>query len=179
MNKNHSMHLVSLGEKAPAVVQSIIEISKGSHNKYEIDKTTGLLMLDRMLWSAVHYPGDYGFLPQTLCEDGDPLDVVILTSSPVLPMTVVPVRVLGVMKMTDDGEQDDKLIGVYDCDPRYAEMRELDDVPKHLVKEMKNFFETYKLLKNKVCKVTDVLGREDAYKVIEESQEHYKQKNAS
>ncbi len=160
-------HDVCVGEKAPSVINAIIEIPKDCKQKYELDKDSGLLKLDRFLYSAVHYPGDYGFVPQTLWEDGDPLDVIILTNRPVYPMTLVSVRVIGVLRMVDDDEKDDKIIGVYDCDPRYAEYDGIKDIPKHIIAELKHFFETYKQLQGKECKILEILDKKDAMKDVE------------
>lgn len=170
------LHDLELGKKSPEVVNAIIEIPKDSSAKYEIDKETGLLMLDRMLFSAMHYPGDYGLLPKTHCDDGDPLDVIIITGQPLLPLTLAEVRVLGVVKMIDDGEQDDKIIGVYDKDPRYEEFKDLEDIPKHRLKEIKHFFETYKELQNKKVEVKEILGKEAAIEEIKKSQQMYEKK---
>lgn len=167
MAVKNSWHDVSVGEKAPAVINAIIEIPKDCKQKYELDKESGLLKLDRFLYSAVHYPGDYGFVPQTLWEDGDPLDVIVLTNRPVYPMTLVSVRVLGVLRMVDGDERDDKIIGVYDCDPRYAEYEGIKDIPKHVIAELKHFFETYKQLQGKECKILEILDKKDAMKDVE------------
>src|SRR3989344_2141423 len=153
MKSGNYWHDVEVGKEAPKVLNVIIEIPKDSQNKYELDKETGLLKLDRVLYSAVYYPGDYGFVPQTLCGDGDPLDVLILSNRPVYPLTLTEVRILGVMKMIDNNEQDDKLIGVYKSDPRFKQFQSIKDVPNHTLEEIKHFFETYKQLQGKQCKV--------------------------
>lgn len=173
MTIQNPWHDVSVGDKAPEIVNAIIEIPKDSQLKYELDKETGLLKLDRILYSAVHYPGDYGFIPQTLWEDGDPLDIVILTSRPVYPMTLVSVRILGVLRMVDNNEKDDKLIGVYDCDPRYKEYEGIKDIPKHTIAELKHFFETYKQLQGKECKILEILDKKDAVKDVTLGQKLY------
>ncbi len=169
-------HDVSTGNKAPKEVNAIIEIPKDSKLKYEIDKDTGLLRLDRFLYSAVHYPGDYGFVPQTLWYDNDPIDILILTQRPVYPLTLASVRILGVLRMVDGEEKDDKLLAVYAEDPRYEEYKDIKDVPKHMIHELKHFFETYKELQGKKCKVPEILNREAAYKDIEIAQKMYKEK---
>lgn len=166
MSQRHPWHEVSLGEKAPAVVHAIIEISKDSTLKYELDKKTGLLKLDRFLYSADHYPGDYGFLPQTYWDDKDPLDILILTNRPVQPMTLVTVRIIGVLRMIDGEEKDDKLIGVYDGDPRYSEYQDIHNIPKHVIAELIHFFESYKTLQGKTCRILQILDKEAAYKDI-------------
>ena len=169
-------HDVSLGSKSPKIINSIIEISKGSNAKYELDKETGMKKLDRFLFSSVHYPGDYGFVPQTLWDDGDPLDIVVLTGNPVYPMTLAEVRPIGLMKMIDNNEKDDKILAVYERDPRFKEFTDLKHIPKHILSEIKHFFETYKQLQGKKVKVLDVSGKEAAYKAIEKGQKLYKQK---
>lgn len=169
-------HDVPTGNKVPKEVNAIIEIPKDSKLKYEIDKDTGLLKLDRFLYSAVHYPGDYGFVPQTLWYDNDPIDILILTQRPVYPLTLASVRILGVLRMVDGEEKDDKLLAVYAEDPRYEEYKDIKDVPKHMINELKHFFETYKELQGKKCKVPEILNREAAYKDIEIAQKMYKDK---
>src|SRR5689334_14044751 len=124
----------------------IVEVPKGSKNKYELDKGTGLLRLDRVLYSAVHYPANYGFVPQPYCDDGDPLDALVLGQEPVHPLTVVEVRAIGVMKMRDDKGLDDKLLGVNVSDPAFAEYRDFRALPQHVVREIVRFFQDYKLL---------------------------------
>ncbi|MCL5730138.1 MAG: inorganic diphosphatase [Candidatus Pacearchaeota archaeon] len=168
-------HDVELGEigKIPGIINAVIEIPKDSKIKYELDKKTGLLKMDRFLYSAVHYPGDYGFIPQTLWDDNDPLDIMILTGHPIYPMTLVKVRVIGVLRMIDSEEKDDKIIAVYDDDPRYKEIRDVSDVAAHTLAELKHFFETYKQLQGKQCKVLEILGKENAFKDIERANEMY------
>ncbi|MBI4155457.1 inorganic diphosphatase [Candidatus Woesearchaeota archaeon] len=173
MDKQHSWHIIGIGKNFPKHVNAIIEISKNSHVKYEVDKETGLLKLDRFLYSAVHYPGDYGFVPRTLWEDGDPIDIIVLTNIPVQPLTLVSVRIIGVLRMIDVKERDDKIIGVYDCDPRFAEYKDIKDIPKHIILELKHFFETYKELEGKKCKVLEILDRKAAYKDIEKGLKLY------
>ena len=175
-NFMHPWHDVTIGNKTPKEVQAIIEIPKDSKLKYEIDKDTGLLRLDRFLYSAVHYPGDYGFVPQTLWYDSDPIDILIFTQRPVYPMTLVTARVIGVLRMFDGEEKDDKLLAVYAGDPRYEEFKDVKDVPKHMIEELKHFFETYKELQGKKCKVLEILNKESAYKDIEIAQKMYEEK---
>jgi inorganic pyrophosphatase len=173
---NHPWHDISPGDEAPKIVNAIIEIPRDSQQKYELDKESGILKLDRFLYSAVYYPGDYGFIPQTLWEDGDPMDIIILTNKPVYPLTLVRARVIGVIRMIDDKELDDKIIGVYDSDPRYSEYNSLKDIPKHIVAELKHFFETYKELQSQGETITipEILDREKAWEDIEISKEKYK-----
>lgn len=176
MSSINAWHDVSVGDKAPEIVHAIIEIPKDSHVKYELDKETGLLKLDRFLYSAVHYPGDYGFVPQTLWEDGDPLDIIVLTHRPIYPMTLVNARIIGVLRMVDDGEKDDKVIAVYDKDPRYAEYKDIKDVPSHILKELTHFFERYKELQGKSVQVLEILGKDAAHKDIVVGQKLYREK---
>jgi len=169
-------HDVSLGENAPEIVNAIIEIPKNSHVKYELDKNTGLLRLDRFLYSAVYYPGDYGFVPQTLWEDGDPLDIIILTGTPVYPMTLVKARVIGVLRMIDNGEKDDKIIAVYEDDPRTEGIRDIDDIHKYVKAELKHFFERYKELEGKEVNVLKFLNKKQALKDVEYARKLYLEK---
>ena len=138
-----------------------------------MDKETGLLKLDRFLYSAVHYPGDYGFIPQTLWEDGDPLDIVILTSSPGYPLTLASAKVIGVLQMVDEGEKDNKIIAVYDGDPRYKDFEDVHDIPKHTLQELKHFFNTYKELQGKKAKVLKVSNKKAALKDIAKGMNNY------
>jgi inorganic pyrophosphatase len=173
---HHPWHDISPGEESPKIVNAIIEIPRDSQLKYELDKESGLLKLDRFLYSAVHYPGDYGFIPQTLWEDGDPMDIIILTNKPVYPLTLVSARVIGVIRMIDNDELDDKIVGVYDRDPRYSEYMALKDIPKHVVAELMHFFETYKelQLQSKNVSVPEILDREKAWEDVKISEENYK-----
>jgi inorganic pyrophosphatase len=150
---NMNFNKIGPGKKAPDIVNVIIENSKGSNNKYEIDKETGLIKLDRVLYSAVHFPGDYGFIPSTLSEDGDPTDVLLLVSNPNLPGVWVEARPIAVMKMVDGGEQDNKILCVPDKDPRFKHIENLKDVTPHLLDEIANFFSTYKILQGKKVEV--------------------------
>lgn len=171
-------HDIPLGEKAPEEFNVIVEIPRGSHNKYEIDKETGLIKLDRVNYSAATYPCDYGFAPQTLWDDGDAMDVIVLTTNPIPPGIVVTVRPVGLMKMTDDGESDDKVIGVPTEDIRFDHVKDLPDITKHALKELQHFFEQNKKLKKKPVEITvhGFSGREDALKSVQRSVELYRQK---
>ncbi len=169
-------HGVEIGEKYPENVNAIIEIPKNCPLKYEIDKKTGMVMLDRVLYSSVHYPGDYGFVPKTYAEDGDPLDVIVLTGHPVHPGVLASVRIIGVMHMVDADEKDDKLIAVYEKDPRSNEIMDISDLPRHTLSELKHFFETYKELQNKKVEVLEFKGREIAYEILKRSVEQYNKK---
>jgi inorganic pyrophosphatase len=168
MRLNHPWHDISPGEKSPRIVNAIIEIPRDSQQKYELDKDIGILKLDRFLYSAVYYPGDYGFIPQTLWEDGDPMDIIILTNRPVYPLTLVSARVIGVIRMIDEKELDDKIIGVYESDPRYDEYNDLKDIPIHIIAELKHFFKTYKelQLQRKEVSVPEILDRKNAWEAL-------------
>jgi inorganic pyrophosphatase len=160
----------------PEKVNVIIEIPRGSENKYEVDKETGLLRLDRPLFSSVHYPGDYGYIPKTLWEDGDPIDILVLTNHPVYPLTLAKVRVLGVLDMYDGKESDAKIIGVYDSDPRYEEYKDISDIRKHKLKEIVHFFESYKQLQGKEVKIKKVKSKKSAMQAILLSKKSYEAK---
>lgn len=173
-------HDVPLGDDAPGEINVIIEIPRGSHNKYEIDKDTGMIKLDRANYSAAPYPFDYGFAPQTLWEDGDPLDVVVLSTFPLHPGILVAVRPVAVMDMIDSGESDYKIIAVPVEDKRWEDVQDLVDLNKHTVKEIQHFFETYKALKGKPAPV-DIQGIHDkaaALDAVKKSVELYRQKFA-
>ncbi len=167
-------HDVSRG--TPENFNAIIEITAGSRNKYEVDKETGMLMLDRVIFSSVMYPADYGFLPQTFWEDGDPLDVLVLSRYPIQPMTIVPCRPVGVMQMIDDGEEDDKILAVVATDPNFTQVKDLKDLEPHLLIEIKHFFEVYKELQKKKVTVEKFLPRADAIKIIKKSFDMYDKK---
>ena len=154
----------------------VIEIPKGSHNKYEIDKETGLIALDRVLYSAQDYPVDYGFIPKTLWHDGDALDVIVLTTTPLITGILVRVRPVGLMGMTDDGESDSKVLAVPVKDPRWDEVKDIGNVNKHTLKEIEHFFCTYKQLQNKVCSVSGFTGKADAVSAFKESLGLYQKK---
>lgn len=151
----------------------IIEIPKFSKNKYEIDKETGLIALDRVMHTAQDYPFDYGFVPQTLFADGDALDVVLLTTYPLAPGILVKARPVAIMEMTDGGERDDKVVAVPVDDPRFSDVRDLADVNKHFVKEMTHFFETYKKVQNKEVSVGKWHGADEAKAAFEQSRTAY------
>jgi inorganic pyrophosphatase len=172
----HVWHDLSLGENAPDEVTVVIEIPRGSQNKYEVDKETGLVKLDRVLWTANFYPFDYGFLPQTLWEDGDPLDVMVVATNPLVPGCLVDCRPIGVMRMMDSGESDDKLICVPTADPRFASINALDDLQEHMQKEWKQMFETMKMLQGKEVKVTGFEDAKAAKETIKKSVELYNEK---
>jgi inorganic pyrophosphatase len=152
----------------------IIEIPKGSKNKYELDKETGLLRLDRVLYSAVHYPADYGFIPRTFCDDGDPLDALVLGEEPVHPLTIVEARAIGVMRMRDEKGIDDKIVAVSVNDPSFADYTDKAQLPGHILRQVRRFFEDYKALEHKQVIVEDMLGPEEALSIIAEALELYR-----
>jgi inorganic pyrophosphatase len=162
-------HLI---EKAFPVV---IEVPMGSKNKYELDKETGLLRLDRVLYSAVHYPANYGFIPRTFCEDGDPLDVLVLSQEPVTPLTMMEGRAIGVMRMRDEKGIDDKIIAISTRDPAFAEYTDHTQLPSYLLREVRRFFEDYKVLEHKQVVVEDFMGPVDAIRIVQEGLDLYRQ----
>jgi len=162
----HAWHDVELGEDIARDFMAVIEIPKGSKLKYELDKDTGLLRVDRVLHSAVHYPANYGFLPRTFCGDGDPLDVLVLGQEPVTPLCLLRARVIGVMTMSDDKGEDDKIIAIHVDDPEYAHYRDIAELPPHRLREVERFFLDYKALENKVVNVRGLRGRAEGVAVI-------------
>jgi inorganic pyrophosphatase len=153
----------------------IVEIPKGSTNKYELDKETGLLRLDRVLYSAVYYPADYGFIPRTYCDDGDPLDALVLGQEPVYPLTIVQARAVGVMRMRDEKGVDDKIVAVSVRDPSFEEYTDKAQLPPHVLRQVQRFFEDYKVLEHKQVVVEDMLGPDDALRIIREALDMYRQ----
>ena len=152
---------------------AVIEIPKGSKCKYELDKYTGLLKLDRILYTSTHYPANYGFIPRTYADDGDPLDVLVLCSESIYPMTLMRVYPIGVMRMIDDGKMDDKIIAIPFADPSYLGITSIDELPAHLFDEIMHFFSVYKQLENKQTAVKELLDAADAKRIISECMEHY------
>jgi inorganic pyrophosphatase len=178
INVLHPWHGASYGERAPDVVNALIEIPQGSRTKYEIDKATGLLKLDRVIYSSFHYPINYGFIPQTLGQDGDPLDILVLCSQTIQPLCLVEATVIGNMQMIDSGEEDDKIIAVATKDPSVNHYSEIDEVPPHFILELRNYFEQYKVLENKEVKIDAFQSRQEAYRIITDAIAFYKQKFA-
>jgi inorganic pyrophosphatase len=172
----HPWHGTHYGDKAPVIVKALIEIPQGSRTKYEIDKATGLLKLDRVIHSSFHYPVNYGFIPQTLGLDGDPLDILVLCSQAIQPLCLVEATVIGNMQMIDTGDQDDKIIAVATKDPSVNHIASIEGLPRHFFNELKNFFEQYKVLEEKQVQIDKFQNKEDAYEVINEAIAYY-QKN--
>jgi inorganic pyrophosphatase len=164
------------GPRPPEEVTAVIEIPRGSRNKYELDKETGMLKLDRVLYSAVHYPGDYGFIPRTLHEDGDPLDILVRINEATFPGCQIDVRPIGVLKMLDRGEPDDKILAVPSHDPQHNEYFDIADLPGHYLKEVEHFFLIYKDLEGKRMEIAGWEKSESALKVITDSMERYADK---
>lgn len=171
-------HEVEIGKKAPEVVNGIVEIPKNSKAKYELHKESGMLMLDRVLYSAVHYPANYGFIPKTYCDDGDALDILILSQIEIVPFCIVSCKVIGVMQMADGGEMDDKIIAVAADDMSVSHINDLSELPEHQLNELRCFFEDYKKLEKKTVEVKEFKSKEVAYEIIQKSIEDYKEKFA-
>ncbi len=165
----HPWHDVDLPRYVEDPIPAIIEIPTGSKVKYEMDKTSGLLIVDRILFSAVHYPANYGFVPRTYCDDGDPLDILVYCQEPIQPLAIMRAKVIGVMKMRDDKGEDDKLIAVSADDPEYADFGDLADMPAHRMRELKRFFEDYKGLENKRVLVSEPQGRREGLQVLRDA----------
>jgi inorganic pyrophosphatase len=163
----HPWHDLSPGDKVPREFNAIIEIPLGSNVKYEMDKESGMIRVDRILYSAVYYPANYGFIPQTLAEDGDPLDVLVLCQEPVVPLTVIHARTIGVMIMIDSGLKDHKIIAVATGDPEFNEYQTIRQVPQHRRLMLRRFFQDYKQLEGKTVEVDDILPAQDGYPLIE------------
>lgn len=170
----HPWHSIQTGEKSPNLVNAVIEISQGSRLKYEIDKPSGLLKLDRVIYSSFHYPANYGFIPQTYGDDKDPLDILVMSRESFQPLCIVEAKVIGVMQMLDGGEGDDKIIAVAANDPGINFYDNIEELPKHFINELRHFFEEYKVLENKSVKVEEFGNRAQAFKIIEDAIESYK-----
>ncbi|MFT6197875.1 MAG: inorganic pyrophosphatase [Nonlabens sp.] len=174
----HPWHDVSYGANAPGHVTGIIEIPKNTRAKYELDKDSGMLILDRVIYSSMYYPSNYGFIPQTYCDDDDPLDILVLSQIEIVPMCLVESKVIGVMQMLDGGEMDDKIIAVAAHDMSVAHFNDVSELPEFWKKEMRNFFQDYKKLENKTVEVEEFQGREKALEIVNQAIADYKVKFA-
>ena len=172
----HPWHDVELGEEAPFILTAVIEVPMGSNVKYELDKKSGMIKVDRTLFSAVYYPANYGFFPRTYCDDKDPLDVLVLGKETLVPLCLVRVKPIGMMKMIDQGQLDDKVIAVQFDDQEFCHYDSIDELPPHILLQVQRFFEDYKILEKKAVKVEGFLSKEDALRVIKESIEAYEAK---
>ena len=177
MKKNlqvlHPWHGASYGNKSPGIVNALIEIPQGSKTKYEIDKGTGLLKLDRVIYSSFHYPINYGFIPQTLGKDGDPLDILVMCTEAIQPLCLVEALVIGNMQMIDTDLIDDKIIAIAINDPGVNYINSLESLPSHFLNVLRNYFEQYKVLEKKEVKINDFQDKEKAYEIINESISFY------
>lgn len=174
----HPWHDVDLGEKVPDVIPVVVEVPKGSKTKYELDKASGLIRVDRILFSSIHYPANYGFIPQTYCHDNDPLDVLVLGQETVVPLAIMVAKPIGAMKMFDQGIEDDKIIAVHLHDPEYMHYTSLDELPPHRMIEVKRFFEDYKVLEQKSVVVEKFAGRSEALNIIQKAIAFYQENKA-
>jgi inorganic pyrophosphatase len=170
----HPWHDVTNETDSPDSIQSIIEIPKNSRAKYELDKESGMLILDRVLFASINYPANYGFIPQTYCDDNDPLDILVLSQIEIVPMCLVEAKIIGVMQMLDGGEKDDKIIAVAKNDMSVNHINDISELSKHHVLELRSFFEDYKKLEKKTVIVEEFLGKEDAFKIVNQSIIDYK-----
>ena len=171
----HPWHGVHYGENAPRIVNAIIEIPQGSRAKYEIDKPSGLLKLDRVIYSSFYYPSNYGFIPQTYGDDKDPLDILVLSSISIQPLCLVEAKVIGVMQMIDGGDADDKIIAVAANDPGINYYNNIEELPKHFFSELRHFFEEYKALENKSVVVEEFGDKSTALQIVEDAIRLYKE----
>src|SRR5271169_1911337 len=171
----HPWHDVTPGDQLPREFNSVIEIPFGSSVKYELDKTSGLIKLDRVLYSAVYYPANYGFIPQTLAEDDDPLDVLVLCQEEVVPLTLIHARAIGLMTMIDAGKKDHKIIAVATQDPEFNSYREASEMPDHRLTMLRRFFLDYKQLEGKIVEVDEIAPAQHTYPVIEDALARYSQ----
>jgi len=169
-------HSVTAGRNVPEYVTGVIEIPKGSRAKYELDKDSGLLRMDRVLYSSVYYPANYGFIPKTYCDDNDPLDILILSQIDIVPFCLVSARVIGVMRMIDNGEADDKIIAVAEGDMSVSHINDISELPVHFTRELRTFFEDYKKLENKTVVIEDFQSKFVALKIVEQGIADYKKK---
>lgn len=175
MDHSGLYNLVPAGTNLPWVVNAIVEIPRGRRSKFEIDKKTGLIKLDRYLYSSSHYPGDYGFIPQTLAEDGDALDILVMVNEPTFSGCLIETRVLGLFRMKDRDANDFKVLGVPDTDPLFSEMQQLDQVPSHYLREVEHFFATYKQLEGITIQTHGWAQRADAIEEVKACVERFQE----
>ena len=170
----HPWHSLDVGDNPPELLNAVIEVPANSKVKYELDKRSGLIMVDRILYGPFRYPTNYGFIPQSYCDDGDPLDILVYCQEPLVPRCLAPARVIGAMGMIDQGEGDDKIIAVLDSDPAFKGVDDVSQMPAYLLEELKEFFTVYKQLEKKEVEVKEIVGRQEALKLVTESLELYK-----
>jgi inorganic pyrophosphatase len=172
---SHPWHGISAGDGSPRIVNAVIEIPQGSRAKYEIDKASGMLKLDRIIYSSFYYPCNYGFIPQTYGDDKDPLDILVITSQPVQALCLMEAKVMGVMQMVDSGDADDKIIAVAANDPSVNHYNNIEELPRHFFDELRHFFEEYKKLENKTVVVEEFQDKATALKIITDAMAFYKE----
>jgi inorganic pyrophosphatase len=172
----HPWHGAHYGNNAPEIVNAVIEIPQGSRAKYEVDKETGLLRLDRVIYSSFHYPVNYGFIPQTLGQDNDPLDILVICSQAIQSLCLVEATIIGNMQMIDQGQVDDKIIAVATNDPSVNHIKCVEELPPHFIAELKNYFEQYKVLENKIVEIDEFQDKTTAMKVLTDAINLYKGK---
>lgn len=168
-------HDLKIGDKAPEIINAIIEIPQGSRAKYELDKESGLIKLDRIIYSSMYYPANYGFIPRTYCDDKDPLDILVISQAKIVPMCLVTAKVIGAMQMIDGGEEDDKIIAVAEGDMSVAHYNDLTELPKHMMSEMRTFFEDYKKLEHKSVSVEGFKNKDEALQMVQKAIDLYKE----
>jgi inorganic pyrophosphatase len=175
IKSSNPWHTVNIGENSPDIINGIIEIPRGTRAKYELDKESGLLKLDRVLYTSMYYPANYGFIPKTYCDDKDPLDILVLSQITIVPMCIVSAKVIGAMRMLDGGEHDDKIIAVAENDMSVNHFNDISELPKHFINELRSFFEDYKKLENKQVKVKEFQNAEIAKEIVKQSIFDYKE----
>jgi len=171
----HPWHDVEVGKEAPKIISAVIEVPQGSKVKYELDKKSGLIRVDRILYGPMRYPANYGFIPRTYWEDGDPLDILVLGQEEFVPLSIVRARPIGALQIMDQGEADDKIIAVHADDPQFSSFKSIKDLPRHQVIEVRRFFEDYKVLENKEVVVKKILNASKAIELIRKALNSYQQ----
>ncbi len=175
IKSSNPWHTVNIGENSPDIINGIIEIPRGTRAKYELDKESGLLKLDRVLYTSMYYPANYGFIPKTYCDDKDPLDILVLSQITIVPMCIVSAKVIGAMRMLDGGEHDDKIIAVAENDMSVNHFNDISELPKHFINELRSFFEDYKKLEHKTVEVTEFQNAKIAKEIVKQSIFDYKE----